>query len=288
MPGTAASSMRVYVLPAGVPAPGREGPCSTTRPWCITSTSIGDLGDDAHVVGDEEHRHALLGAAARLDEPQHLLLCRHVERGRRLVADAEVRVSRSPPSQSRCAGAGRPRAGAENCASCAAPSGRRTRSSTRRISVRRFASRAPVGVRLRAARRSGRRSSSPGFSAVIGSWNTMPIALPRSARRRCALAWSSDSPCRRMAPRVARSSRGRRPIVVVASTDLPEPDSPTMQSVLPAATKRLTPATASGRSAPAGRATSSASTTRTGAAVVMRCASRTSDRARRAGRRRAG
>ena len=47
---------------------------------------IGDLDEDREVVGDEEHREAELVLEA-LQQPQHLRLHHHVQRGRRLVRD---------------------------------------------------------------------------------------------------------------------------------------------------------------------------------------------------------
>ena len=38
----------------------RASPCSTIRPAYITSDAVGDLGDHAEVVGDEDHRRAVL------------------------------------------------------------------------------------------------------------------------------------------------------------------------------------------------------------------------------------
>ena len=50
---------------------------------------VGDLGDDAHVVGDEQHRHVVRDLQA-LDEIEDRGLGRDVERGRRLVGDQDV------------------------------------------------------------------------------------------------------------------------------------------------------------------------------------------------------
>ena len=70
----------------------RPAPCSTTLPWCMTSDLVGDLGDDAHVVGDEHHRHAVADLQA-LDQVEDLGLGGDVERGRRLVGDQHLRVA---------------------------------------------------------------------------------------------------------------------------------------------------------------------------------------------------
>src|SRR5262249_17567388 len=50
------------------------------------------LGDDAHVVGDEQDRHAELGLQL-VEELEDLGLDRHVERGGRLVRDQEIRAA---------------------------------------------------------------------------------------------------------------------------------------------------------------------------------------------------
>ncbi len=51
--------------------------------------AVGDLGDDTHVVGDEEDGHVLL-LLQHLDELEDLRLDRHVEGGRRLVGDQQL------------------------------------------------------------------------------------------------------------------------------------------------------------------------------------------------------
>ena len=53
---------------------------------------VGDLGDDAHVVGDEHHRHAVADLQA-LDEVEDLGLGGDVEGGGRLVGDQHLRVA---------------------------------------------------------------------------------------------------------------------------------------------------------------------------------------------------
>ena len=56
--------------------------------------SSAHLGDHAEIVGDQQHRHAdlLLQLAHQLE---NLRLDRHVERGRRLVGDQQLRVADS-------------------------------------------------------------------------------------------------------------------------------------------------------------------------------------------------
>ena len=52
--------------------------------------AVGDRGDDAEVVGDEDHRHAV-GRLELGEEREHLGLDGHVERRRRLVGEQQLR-----------------------------------------------------------------------------------------------------------------------------------------------------------------------------------------------------
>ncbi len=54
---------------------------------------VGHLGDDAHVVGDEDHGHAHL-VLQQSDQRQYLCLDGDVERGRGLVGDEQARLAR--------------------------------------------------------------------------------------------------------------------------------------------------------------------------------------------------
>src|SRR5215469_3202598 len=84
-----------------------------------------------------------------------------------------------------------------------------------------------------------------GFSAVIGSWNTIEIRSPRT--------WRQSAPCPSLDRTVpssliepeTRAALGSRPSTERASMVLPEPDSPTMPSVSPGSMARLMPRTAS-------------------------------------------
>ena len=53
---------------------------------------VGDVRDDAEVVGDENDSRPELSLQV-LDQLENLSLDRHVERGRRLVGDQQVRVA---------------------------------------------------------------------------------------------------------------------------------------------------------------------------------------------------
>ena len=52
---------------------------------------VRELPDDGQVVGDQDHRHAVLGLEV-LDQVEDLRLHGDVERGRRLVGDQHVRT----------------------------------------------------------------------------------------------------------------------------------------------------------------------------------------------------
>ena len=87
--------------------------------------------------------------------------------------------------------------------------------------------------------------ASTGFSDVIGSWKTIAISAPADpsqlvvGRRRAA-----PGP-RSVAEPSNRAFGARvRPISVIAVTDLPEPDSPTIASTSPARSWNDTPSTA--------------------------------------------
>src|SRR5688500_4932743 len=82
-----------------------------------------------------------------------------------------------------------------------------------------------------------------GFIDVIGSWKIIAIWLPRYLRISCAGKPKSSSP-RNLTEPVMRAERGSRPITAIIVTLLPEPDSPTTPSTLPASMVRSTPRTA--------------------------------------------
>ena len=73
-----------------------------------------------------------------------------------------------------------------------------------------------------------------GFSEVIGSWKIIAMSLPRISRRREFERLQQVLAAEERAP-LARSPSclGFSPMIVRHVTLLPEPDSPTMPSVLP-------------------------------------------------------
>ncbi len=82
-----------------------------------------------------------------------------------------------------------------------------------------------------------------GLSALMGSWNTIATSRPRCERHRRSGAPASSAPASRIEP-VTRAASGASPISAEASTDLPQPDSPTMPTRSPGAMDRLASRTA--------------------------------------------
>src|SRR3954469_22446990 len=83
-----------------------------------------------------------------------------------------------------------------------------------------------------------------GFSDVIGSWKIIAISSPRMPRNWREFILSRSLPFQSACPELIVFTRGLRPMIVRQVTLLPEPDSPTMPSVLPFSTWKLTPSTA--------------------------------------------
>ena len=193
---------------------------------------VGGLGDDAHVVGDQDHRHLVLDRAApragRGSGPARSRRAR--SSARRRSAAAGCRRARSRSSR---AGACRPSSGA----------------GSRRAAGGAFGDAHLVEqldralARLRPCAMSKWRRSvsvicvpivSVGFSDVIGSWKIIAISRPRMSSS--SRSFSPSGPGRRTAPRretIFAGGFGSRPMIESAVTDLPQPDSPTMPSVLP-------------------------------------------------------
>ncbi|MNL86130.1 hypothetical protein D3C87_2147100 [compost metagenome] len=71
-----------------------------------------------------------------------------------------------------------------------------------------------------------------GFSAVMGSWNTMPNDLPRKPYQSVADKPTRSRPPYKICPCVTLSwPAGSKPMMACAVTDLPEPDSPTTHRI---------------------------------------------------------
>ena len=127
-----------------------------------------------------------------------------------------------------------------------------------------------------------------GLSEVIGSWKIMPMRLPRSWRRVSGGASSMETPSKAIlasAPYSVMLSGCRR-TMLIAVTDLPEPDSPTSASVSPLFRLKLTPRTACTVSRSRRNLTSRLSMVRRGVLFVVIVLTGLWGQGRRAGRRR--
>ena len=89
------------------------------------------------------------------------------------------------------------------------------------------------------------------------------MPLPRTGMRRFSFNPRSSEPLKRTEP-LTRAFLGSRPIVAMAVTDLPEPDSPTMPSTSPGESSALSPLTAWTVPSLVGKSTNRFSTLRTG------------------------
>ena len=90
-----------------------------------------------------------------------------------------------------------------------------------------------------------------GLRLVIGSWKIIAMRLPRMSRICAGERSSRFRPSNMIWPAAIRPGGGTRRITDSDSTDLPQPDSPTMPRVRPRPTEMSTPSTAA-TSPPAG------------------------------------
>src|SRR5205085_4308422 len=82
-----------------------------------------------------------------------------------------------------------------------------------------------------------------GLSEVIGSWKIIAISRPRISRISYSLIRVRSWPLNMTLPPTIRPGRCSR-MMLIAVTDLPQPDSPTMPSVSPEFSSNETPSTA--------------------------------------------
>ena len=82
-----------------------------------------------------------------------------------------------------------------------------------------------------------------GLSAVSGSWKIMAISLPRTLRTLVLGQREQVAPFHRISPSMTPSV-GSSPRMLMAVTDLPEPDSPTTANTSPRSMSKDTPSTA--------------------------------------------
>ena len=140
---------------------------------------VGAAGDDAEVVGDEHHRHEAL-ALLRLQQVEDLGLHGHVERGRRLVGEEQLRAAGERDRDHHAlAHAARQlvRVLAHAALGLGDPDRReqrdaRSRSAYSLVTSRWWRSDSVICLPIFIT----------GFSEVIGSWNTIAICVPQSWR----------------------------------------------------------------------------------------------------------
>ncbi len=93
-----------------------------------------------------------------------------------------------------------------------------------------------------------RPTESTGLSAPIGSWNTVAMRWPRSARMLSASSRArSLPPSKTISPEVISPLSASRPRTALMSVDFPQPDSPTTPTLRLAGTVKLTCFNASSR-----------------------------------------
>ena len=188
------------------------------------------------IVRDQDHAHRQFVAQAQ-QQLQDLVLYRDVERRRRFIGQQQLRPAGKRDGEHRAL----PHAAGELVREIVE---RRRRASGMPTSpaVRR---RAPRAARPRNARCSARLSVicrpivSTGSSAVIGSWNTIAISPPRTARSSGSASRRSRSRPRQHTLPLVCATRGSRRRMARSVRLLPEPDSPTMPSTSPASTSKL-------------------------------------------------
>src|SRR5215208_919806 len=84
-----------------------------------------------------------------------------------------------------------------------------------------------------------------GSSEVIGSWKTIAIFGPLMSSMRFSESLSRSSPSKTISPPLTIVfDSGFRPMMLLAATDFPDPDSPTMASVSPRLRSKVAPRTA--------------------------------------------
>src|SRR6266849_3816893 len=85
---------------------------------------------------------------------------------------------------------------------------------------------------------------STGLSEVIGSWKIIATSLPRNSRISSSVIWATSFSPYRIRPLVIFPGSGISRRIESAVIVLPDPDSPTMPTISPRSTSKLTPSTA--------------------------------------------
>ena len=194
---------------------------------------------DAQVVRDEQHRQ-VEGGAQLVQQVEHLLLHRHVERRHRLVGDDQLRLhgERAGDADALALAAGELVRIAVRGLGVEADQPQQLARLVQRGLARRAVDDGPLGddvadapARIeRGERVLEHHLQRLAIGAQLGARQAGDVARPRAQWRRCRRV-----PARRCS---------------APSVDLPEPDSPTSASERPFGTSRLTPATACTRCRP--------------------------------------
>ena len=156
----------------------RWRPARPGSPRSITPTRWHEAAHEVQVVRDEQDRHAVL-ALQVVEQREDLRLDRHVERGRRLVGDQQLRAARERHRDHRALALA-----ARQLVRIRVDASLRIGNAGARAAARSRgrAPRACPGPRAaRAPRRSGCPPCTAGSSAVIGSWKIIAMSRPRSA-----------------------------------------------------------------------------------------------------------
>ena len=209
----------------------------------------GRPGDDAEIMGDQQHRHAELGLEL-LQQIEDLGLDRDIQRRRGLVRHQEARPAAEGHGDHRpLAHAAAEIEGIGAVALAGIGHADDLQHLDRRAPWRRRGRGACGAV---APRRSARRWYGPGESEVMGSWKIMAISPPRTARM-ASLSVSRAARSRvappeagasRIRPRLSFSGGGRMLRMARAVMLLPQPLSPTSPRVSPWPTARSRPRSA--------------------------------------------
>jgi hypothetical protein len=206
-----------------------QGPAFDDTALVHHDDAVADLARHAQVMGDEQHRQPEPVADVG-QQAQHLVLHRHIQRRHRLVGDQDGRLERERARQ------------ADALALAARELVRITRRGAplqpHQIEQLQRARRAeaaltpctmgPSAISCPTVRR--------GLSEPNGSWNTICMRR-RTGRSARALSAAMSAPSTMIWPLSASISRAMQR----AAVDLPEPDSPTMPTVSPRRTLKLTP-----------------------------------------------
>ena len=211
---------------------------------------VGDVGDDAEIVGDQQHRHVELGLQIA-QQLQDLRLDGDVERRRRLVGDQQRRAADQRHGDHRAlAHAARKLERIHVDRRASDWESRRGRAS-RRSRSRRSALVAVVWIfsdladlvadRVQRRQRGHRLLEDLADAAAA---QCPDFRVRRAAASRCRWCAQDASDRRTGCCPVTLAERGRMPMTAWLMTDLPEPDSPTSAVTLPGRMRRLARLTA--------------------------------------------